>query len=782
MKMTKAMFAVMGPAALFATTALSPARAETADASPPAASAAVEQVVVTANKREQSLQDVPISIGVIDAKAVQQHNIDDIEDITRTIPGISFTANNGPGQDNISIRGVNSSVGNPTVGIYIDEVPLITTNGYQGQATPLLVDLDRIEVLRGPQGTLYGASSEGGTIRFLTNQPNASHFAANFRSELSGTQHGGLNFDEQGMVNIPLVQDKAAIRISGEYGHDSGFIDRYDLSGKLLQKGVNGQDQAALHISGKVDLSGDFSITPSLFLQQLSANDAPTFMPDLGLYKQDKEIRETDRDTLFIPMLTVKKGFSFGDLTSVSAYYVRQINRVSDGTFYNSGALSEFFLDPAYPEQQPANDSILANIASPERYKDRFQTFTQELRLSSPADWKRVKWVGGLFFSDQRWTHFDRGTTPGFRDAFAQIYGFNINDSVLGDPTNPHLWDDPEVVWQVYDRNHVTQYAAFGQIDIDITPRLHASIGDRYVYAKETFSEFGAGFFDIGGAGTNGTPYTQGADFSASTPRFSLSYDLSQDANVYGVASKGFRLGGATTPNTNVACTLGLDQLGYYSAPTTYGSDELWSYELGSKSVLFGHTLSVNVDGYYIDWKRIQQTILIPICGGQFNANVGDAVAYGGELEVRYKPPIVPGLGLGLNYGAERAVITRTINPDTAAVGQNVLNTPQWTLSATVDYTHMLTAQWDGFLHADYSFVGRSNGSFIIGDTNYYNPAYDVVGLNFGARNMKGLELSVFAKNLGDNRAILQRPTVNTVVEGYTLRPRTIGIALNMRF
>ena len=781
MNTMKAMIAVLGPAALFATTALTPAYAETAAAAAAAPSATIEEVVVTANKREESLQDVPISVGVVDAKTVQEHHIDDIEDITRMVAGVSFTANNGPGQQNISIRGVNSSVGNPTVSIYIDEVPLVTTNGYQGQATPLMMDLDRVEVLRGPQGTLYGASSEGGTIRYLSNQPNLNQTLGSFRTEVSGTQHGGVNYDEQAVVNIPLIDDKVALRIAGEYGHDSGYIDRYDLNGNLLQKGVNGSIQEAVHVTAKFNLGPDFTITPSLFLQQYSADDLPTFMPDLGLYKQDKQIRETNKDTLIIPMLTVKKGFDFGDLTSVTGYYTRQTNRVTDGTYYNSGALAQYFIDPAYPEHQAVNDSILANVPSPEAYKDRFHTFTQELRLSSPSSWQRVKWVGGVFFSDQQWTHFDHGTAPGFSSTFDRLYGFDINNSALGDPTNPNLWDN-DLVWQVYDRTHVAQYAAFGQVDIDITPHLHASLGERYVYATESFSEYGAGFFDLGGAGTNGTPYTQAANFSASTPRFSLSYDLTQDANVYGVAAKGFRLGGATTPNTNTACTLGLAQLGYYSAPTTYGPDNLWSYELGSKSLLLDHTLSVNVGAYYIDWKQIQQTILIPICGGQFNANVGDAEAYGGEIELRYKPPVTPGLSLGLSYAATHAVITRTINSDTAAVGQNVLNIPQWTLSATVDYVHQLNAQWDGFVRANYSFVGRSNGSFIVGDTNYYNPAYDTLGLSVGVQGMGGLELSVYAKNLGDNHAILQRPTVNTVVEGYTQTPRTIELALSKRF
>ncbi len=780
MKTMKAMIAVLGPVALCASLGAHDALADTAvDAKAP--SSTIDEIVVTANKREQNLREVPISIGVMDAQAIAEHHVENIEDITRTVPGVAFTANNGPGQENISVRGVSSSVGNPTVGVYIDEVPLITTSGYEGAATPRLFDLDRVEVLRGPQGTLYGASSEGGTIRFLTNQPNLTQFSGTFRSELSCTEHASLNYDEQGAVNIPFADGKAAIRISGEYGRDSGYIDRYDQSGALLQKGVNAETFAAAHITGKFVLGPDFTVTPSLFMQQTDAADSPTFMPDLGIYKQNKFVRESNKDTLFIPMLTIKKGLGFADLTSVSSYYTRQLHRNADGTEFNSTALALYFLDPAYPAKQPQNDSILGVVPSPVLFRDRFQTFTQEFRLSSPASDSRIKWVAGAFFSDQRWTHNDYEVAPGFSSAFAKIYGFDINTSVLGDPTNPHLWDN-DLVWTVYDRNEVTQYAGFGQIDIDMTSRLHLSLGERYVRARESFSETGGGFFDVGGAGTQGTPYTQAATFSADTPRFSLTYDVTDAVNFYGVAAKGFRLGGATTPNTNSACVTGLAQLGYNSPPNTYDSDQLWSYEVGSKSALFDHTLTVNVDAYYIDWKRIQQTIIIPICGGAFNANVGDAEAYGGEVEVRYKPPVIPGLKLGLNFGAERAVITSTINPDTAAVGQNVLNVPQWTLALTADYTWRLTDGYDGFARGDYEYVGRSNGSFIVGDTNYYNPQYNTVGLDLGVQSMDGLEVSLFVKNLGNEQAILQRPTINTVVEGYTLRPRTIGIAARKAF
>jgi len=772
------LFAILGPVTLCA--ALSATEAWAADAAAEAPPATVAEVVVTANKRSENLRDVPISIGVISGAAIAGHHVDDIEDISRTVPGVSFAAHAGAGQDNISIRGVSSTVGNPTVSIYIDEVPLITTNGYEGAAQPKLIDLSQIEVLRGPQGTLYGASSEGGTIRYLTNQPNLGAFSGMLSTELSDTKHGGFNNQEQGMVNIPLANGKAAIRISGDYTHDSGYIDNFSLDGRLLNKGVNSETDKAVHISGLIEPGAGLTISPSLFLQKIDTDDTPNFMPALGTYNQNKQVREFGHDTLIIPSLTVKKTLGFADLTSVTGYFIRKIDRQADGTFFNSGALAAFFLDPAYPEHQAENDSILANVPSPVTFKDRFHTFTQELRLSSPASASRVKWVGGLFYSNQKWTHFDHELAPGFGADFQNIYGFNINDSVLGDPTNPHLWDQ-DLVWQVDDRNQVNQYAAFGQVDVDLTSALHLSVGDRYVYAKETFSEVGAGFFDLGGAGTNGTPYTQKATFHASTPRVSLRYDVSPDASVYGVIAKGFRLGGATTPNTNSACVTGLQQLGYTDAPTTYQPDQLWSYELGAKALMFDRTLSVNAAVYRIDWKRIQQTIVIPVCGGAFNANVGDAQAYGGEVEVRYQVPFIPGLRLGVSYGAERAVITSTINPDTAAVGQDVLNTPQWTLSTTADYSWSISDKIDGYVRGAYQFNGRSKGSFIVTDTNYYNPSYGVVNLSLGVI-MDGFDVSAFVKNLTDDKTILQRPTINTVVEGYTLRPRTIGVVASKQF
>jgi iron complex outermembrane receptor protein len=766
------------------------------------------EVVVTANKRAQDTKDVPVSIGVVESQEILDLHIEDAEDISRIVPGVSFAAHNngpnGPGQDNLTIRGVSSTVGNPTVGTYIDEVPIITITGFEGTSSPRLLDIERIEVLRGPQGTLYGASSEGGTIRYITNQPDSHSFSGSFRQEVSYTEHGGVNFDDRGTVNIPVIADVFALRVSAEFGQDSGYIDHYALAGSLaagtatagalLNRGVNSDTNYAINVKGLWTISDDFTVTPALLYQHTTLDDTGTFMPALGLYREFNQVPAFDHDSLFVPSLTVKKGLGFADLTSVTSYVNRRVLRQADGTYYNSVPIAQFSLDgagvPPYSQHIAENNNILGNLASPVDFFDHFNTWTQELRLSSPADQQRIHWVAGVFVSDQEWTHLDYEPIPGFSAAFQNIYGYDINTDPVLNPTigtpsyNPKEWAN-DLVYEVYDHNNVTQYAVFGQIDIDVTPRLHVGVGDRYVKAKEKLTETGAGYFEFGNAGTAGTVYSQSATFSTSTPKVTVTYDLNSQASVYASAGKGFRLGGATSPNTNVACVAGLLELGDKNAPTTYGPDHLWSYEIGTKALLFDKTLSVNADVYYIDWTAIQQTITIPICGGAFNANVGNATAIGSEVEVRYKPPVISGLTLGMNLGGEHAYITSSTNSLTAAVGQDVLYTPEYTASVIANYGWHVTNSVQGFLRTDYEYTGKSFGSYVIStptapNPGYINPSYSVVNLSTGV-NVGKFEVALFAKNLFDNKTILQSPLIDGEIQGYTLRPLTVGLSFQAK-
>jgi iron complex outermembrane recepter protein len=771
---------------------------------------ALAEIVVTANKRTEDVKDVPVSIGVVSGDEIADLHIDSTEDLSRVTPGISFAAHengpNGPGQDNITIRGISSTVGNPTVGIYVDEVPIITITGYEGDAEPRLIDIDRIEVLRGPQGTLYGASSEGGTVRFITKQPDSHEFDGYFRQDVSYTKHGSWNYDERGVLNIPVVENVFALRLSAEYGRDSGYINQYALEGSLaegnqtagplVRSGINSDTNYAVNLKGLWTIADDFTVTPAVIYQHVGLDDPSVFQPSIGLYNTYNQVQGVDHDTLFVPSLTIKKGLGFADITSITSYVNRRVFRQEDGTDYNSAAIAEFFLDtvgtPPYTTHMHQNDYILGNIPSPVDFTDHFNTWSQEIRLSSPADAGRVKWVLGAFASDQEWTHLDYENAPGFSAAFQSIYGYSIDADPILNPTigtppyNPNFWAH-DLVWEVYDHNDVTQYAIFGQVDIDLLSTLHLGIGDRYVWATEKFDEVGAGLLDFGGGGTTGTPYTQEATFTASTPKFTLTYDFTPETSFYASAAKGFRLGGATTPNTNASCVEGLAELGDKNAPTTYGPDELWAYEFGTKSLLLNHTLSINADVYYIDWKSIQQSITIPICGGAFNANVGDATAIGTEVEIRFKPPVLTGLTLGINFGSEHAYITSSTNVETAAVGDAVLYTPKYTGTVIADYRWRVGDTAQPFLRADYEYTGRSFGSFQaelspgVANPQYIDPAYDVVNLNTGV-DVGPFQVAVYAKNLFDSKTILQSPQINSVIEAYTLRPRTVGLTAQVKF
>ncbi|HTV76730.1 MAG TPA: TonB-dependent receptor [Steroidobacteraceae bacterium] len=775
---------------------------------------------MTAQKRTQDTKDVPVSIGVVDSATLQDMHVTGMEDVTRLTPGISFAhasvgAANGPGQDVMSIRGVSSTVGNPTVGTYIDEVPVITITGYEGSPEPMLVDIDRIEVLRGPQGTLYGASSEGGTVRFITGTPDSHTLSGMVQQQLGATDHGGFNSDTSGVINLPVVPDSFALRLSAKYGSDSGYINHYALEGSLadgtatagplLQSGVNSDEKVAFSLKGLWTVADGFTVTPAVLFQRYNLSDTNAFMPALGYYNEYNQVRSSDNDNMLLPSLTINKSLQFADLTSVTSYLRRNVTRWGDGTELNTTPVSQFTLDPAgesglepYASHLAANDDILGNIPSPVLFDDHFNTWSQELRLSSPAGAGRIKWVGGVFLTDQEWNHYDYETAPGYGAAFQDIYGYSIEDDPLLNPTvgtanyNPDFWRN-DLIWVVDDHNDVQQYAAFGQIDVDVTSRLHVGLGERYVMATERFTEIGAGYYDFGNAGVGangafGTPYRQKADFSANTPKATVRFDLSDDTSVYATAGKGFRLGGATTPNYNTLCEQGAKELGYSSGilPSSYQPDQLWSYELGAKTLTWNRTLSVNADMYYIRWTNLQQNVIIPVCGGSFNSNVGDALAVGGELEIRYLPSFVPGLQLSVNVGGEHAYITSAEASSPAQEGQDVLYTPEYTATAVAEYGFPITALAQGFLRGDFEQTGKSYGSFLIPtpeapNPSYINPSYHVVNLSLGV-NFDRYQLSLFAKNLLDDRTILQSPQVNTVTLGYTLRPLTAGIELKASF
>ena len=757
-----------------------PAPAASQSISPVTPDNALADIIVTANKRKERLQDVPTSISVIDGSQALANHILDYQDISRTVPGLSFAPQGQEGLDNLEIRGVSSTVGSQTVGVYLDDVPLLITNNYEGATTPKFLDFDNIEVLRGPQGTLYGAGSEGGTIRFVSNQPVIDKYEASVRTDLSGTRHGGVNYDEQGTVNIPVVPGKVAVRASVEYGEQSGWVDDLDSAGGVARNGINNERDFVARASARILADDTLTITPSLFAQNVKTADSPDFYPALGLYKIQKNVVEYDSDRFLVPSLTITKDLGFADLTSVSSYFWREVNRQKDGTAFNSVPLAQQ-LGGIFPNLADQSNAVIGGLGSPVMFHDQWETPTEELRLTSKTQAQSglpFRYTIGLYYSDQKNQHKDYEPVPGLSAAYQTLFNQNINFGPLGDGS-PGLFAR-DLVYYVTDHNDTAQYAAFGQVDIDILPKLHFGAGARYLIAREAFSERGAGVFELGNAGVD-TPYSQTADFHALTPKFSLTYDLGPESSVYASAAKGFRLGGATSPNYNTFCLSGLQQLGVTSPPKSYSPDSLWTYELGSKSIVLNHSLSLNVDGYYIDWSNLQQSLIIPICGGELNVNVGNATAYGGEVEIAFKPRFIPALTLGLAAGVEHATITTSSNQITAQPGQFVLNTPNYTITPSVDYAWPIRDDIYAFVHGSYAYTGRSHSSFVPADPNFSNPGYGTLNLSIGA-NFGRFEAQLYARNLFNDRTIFQRPQINTVVEGYALQPMTVGATLSAKF
>jgi len=782
----------------------------------------LEEVVVTAQKRSEQTKDVPIAVTALPADAIAEAHIENYDDLSRIIPGLSFgSAGNGAGtgQTNIEMRGVSSTAGSATVGVYIDDVSVTIKNFYDGATQPRLFDLDHIEALRGPQGTLYGASSMGGTIRFITNQPNLTEFSGEVGGGVSKTARtsGGMNYEASAMVNLPIIPDKFAIRASIEYNYDSGWVNNSSpFTGQLLNSGTNTEKDLTAHLSALIVPEDGFTIKPALFVQQNKMGDSPAFYvpgvpllayipgqaplpinPALpvtsGLWNQSKEIQEPDTDRVVMPSLTVQKEFAVADLTSVTAFFKRDVDRWQDGTPYNSAAFALFFLDTLPGANSAADDSTIAFLPSPVHYQTDYGQFSQEFRLATKPDQTflqvPIKLVGGLYYADQWSTFKVYQVINNVNGAFQNIYGTPLsgvgpiqsqlsNLLGVGAPYNFFPGGVDEFEYHYYDER---DYAAFAQLDAELFPKFHATVGLRYTLARESYDFFSYGFYEIGNF-TNQAPFNEVTHFNALTPKYGVSYDLSDNSNLYASATKGYRLGGPNSPVPIPACVAAGD-FNLYSIPNpppnNFKSDSLWSYEIGNKSRLFDNRLSVDADFFYIDWSNIQQSIFMVGCGYPITLNAGDATSYGPELELRYK--VLDGLTIGVAGTIDHTAITRSNFPGTIQVGDRILNTPGWTALLSAEYRFPVFKDWAGYLRADYSFNGNSSGTYINTQANYEDPSYDVLNASIGI-DAGSWEFSLYGKNLTYDRIIINQPQVNEVVEGYTVRPMTLGARAKVKF
>ena len=772
----------------------------------------IQTVVVTAQKRQEDPNKIALSISAVSGEALQEQHVTDITDLTRSVPNISFSQNNGagPGLTNIEMRGVSSMAGSSTVGVYMDDVSVTVSNVYaMGTVEPKFFDLDRVEVLRGPQGTLYGASSMGGTIKFIANQPDLKLYSTDVFAQYSSTKGGGSNTSGYVVGNIPLIKDELAFRIGVQSNKTSGFIDQVDGNGNVIANRVNSLNDQELRMALKWKPSKDLTLLPSLYYQVVNGSGSDAFdMGTLPKYETSIIVREPSTDKLLIPSLTVNYDLDGSTLTSVSSFFQRKFDRILDGKNYTTGPLTStdptsgcYIYVAACGGTVP--DALLTTIKglpSPTSLDSKVQQFSQELRLTSKEYDQSVSpwtWVGGLYYANERLTMVENDPIYGLNAAFAQ-YGIDVNDvnalsNALYFPGNAALGIAPgtafanpfpnDNLYYGHEYKRDVQSAMFGEANYYFSPTLHATAGLRYLVASDSIIQTNGLY--TAGYNTNDYFTIQNTTNShATTPKFALTWEVDPTNTLYTSAAKGFRLGGGNEYVPSQFCSGDLGALGLTSAPGTYNQDSLWSYEVGNKSRFFDNRVSVNADLFYLNWKNLQQFVLLPNCQYEYNTNVGNATSKGAEIDVKFKP--LPELLLGVAAGYTKAELSDNdglvLDGIPGAVkGAQIEGVPKYNAQISAKYNFAVMEDKSGYITGAMHWVGSSHGSLNPADPDYIRPQYHTVDLSTGL-SFEAFDVSLFIKNAMDDKTIIMHPNVNATIEGYRVNPREIGMNVTAKF
>jgi len=781
--------------------------------------AQIEEVTVTATRRAENINKVPESISAFTTEKIDQLDAKSMADLVRFTPGVNFD----PTTDNISIRGINSSAGDATTGIYIDDTPIqLRTLGFGSDNTlPAVFDLARVEILRGPQGTLFGAGSEGGTVRYITPTPSLTDFSIYGKTELSTTEYGAPSYEGGLALGVPLIDDKLGLRVSGWWRHDGGWIDHLDyFTGNTIQKNSNYTNTYVLRGSALLQLSNDVSVTPSVYFQNRNVNNDDEYWvalsdPGSGHYINETPENMGNKDRFILPALKVDWNMGGVEFISDTSYFDRR-QRVQDysATLYNLSYFQQStttyddtqraylpghpygtYLDPnylpcpgglcnAYTADQHADPNFVPtplllpdgiNLPGFGPYKsvnyitNTQQNFTHEMRLQSNDPDARLVWVLGFFFSHQ-----------------SQLSVEEINDPQLPALTQ-YLWG--ETMLQLWGENllpngddyinhtngHERQYALYGNATYAFTDQLKLQLGARIAQTHFDFANFSDGAQNFG-------PLTGNAgskDETPFTPMGSLTYQINDDDLVYATISKGYRIGGANPPFPVGACTE------ISTAPGAYDSDTVVNYEAGTKDSFLDRHLEVSGSVFYLKWNNIQQDNYLPSCGFKYTINEGKAESKGFDLQGEWL--LTDALDVDFSLGYTDAVYTSTSTAGgllLASKGDRLPGSP-WTFSLGAEYSTQVMNR-DSYLRVDYEFQSREPTALVQHDplASSYDPALvpepetNVVTLRAGT-TFGNLDFSVFADNLLNAHPVLDlnhQDSDTLLFEASTLRPRTIGI------
>jgi outer membrane receptor protein involved in Fe transport len=744
------------------------------------------EIIVTAQKRSENLQNVPISIQALGTKKLDELNISSFDDYAKVLPSVSFQSF-GPGQTQLSFRGITSGGdglrggSQPTAAVYLDEVPVTTI----GNAVDLHVyDIARVEALSGPQGTLFGSSSLAGTLRIIPNKPDTKGFAG--RIDVSGNKvgKGGTGGSVEGFVNIPL-SDRAALRVMGFYQHDAGFIDNIDgertytlgddnpatnvtiNNAKLVKDNVNKTDTAGGRAALKVDLDDSWTIQPAVTYQNQKTRGSFLFDPRAGDLKVTDYSPSFNRDAWALATMTINGKLGNWDLTYAGGYFDRKIDNQGDYSEY-SVAYDSF--QGGYYTYFPTASGGFLDPTQIVHNHDAFTKQSHELRIASPSG-DRLKVVAGLFYQRQT----DRITADYFINGLA-----GIPDS----PAVPKAGDDlfATRAYRV-DRD----YAAFADGSFDITPQLTLAAGIRVFKVNNTFVGFSG--FKSGTTAANCVPveadnrvcnnFDRQTKQDGETHRVNLTWKIDPDRLVYATYSTGYRPGGNNRrPNVN-----------------PYVADTLTNYEFGFKTSWLDRKLRINGAVFYEKWKDLQFGLSPVGSAGVTNIyNAGDARVYGAEMDFNLRLGRFTLSGAGTYIDAKLTTdfcsFDASGNPDCTL---GVVAAPRGTPLP-------IQPKFKGNMTARYEFELGQSKAFVQGSLNHQSGSrsylttleanllgrtkgFETFDFSVGAK-VSGFDISAFIENAFDKRGILSINTVCTPTicgagrRFYPIKPQVFGIKL----
>ena len=760
-----------------------------------------EVIVVTATKREQSLQEVPFSINAQTAEDIRNTGAGSIEDIARNVAGLNIQ-NLGPGQSQVSIRGVSAGQivrdqpgVKEQVGVYLDE-SVISLSLFTPDFD--LYDLNRVETLRGPQGTLFGSGSIGGTIRYITNQPTIGEYEAEAEFEVNSVEDGEIGGHLKGMANFP-IGETAALRIAAYHTDYAGFIDALGEGGSRTED-VNGGSRTGIRAALAMDVNDNVRVTPRIVYQEIEtdgfnrqerfnlfANPHTTTRPaiTMGPREQYLLLEEGFEDETMLADLTVEVDYDGFTLTSVTSFMDRSI-LVSRDASALTGSVS---VDLGYAD---------AAVLLPSNLRDTtdLSQFTQELRLASTGDGD-FDWIVGGFYSDVERNYKQRLPTPGYDAATDAALGAGTAAGTLnGFPANSPYSADLDY--------NIDQFAIFGEATWHASDRTRVTFGGRWYDFEENRTISQGGLFSSGFSNVQDATASDGLN-----TRFIFSHDLNDTFTFNVQAAQGFRLGGVNDPLNSTLCSASDEAI--FGGFQDYDDETSWNYEAGIKGQANGWTMNAAV--FHNDIENLQVTLDAGSCSSRVSFNVEEAHA--GGLELEFSNQLTDNLFVAFAGTYVRSEFDSTVVDGTNTVlagireGNRLASTPELTMSVSAVYTY--DASWagsgaEGFLTAAYQHVGDSYtqpsdqetgaGQFFSGlpfggasgnESNWVDLELDPYGIGYLSAGIDwgNTQLTAFVDNVMDENANLsfdRERGGRARLSFRTNQPRTIGVTLRRQY